>query len=177
MKTIVLLIMIHVCILLNAQTYASNIKVYNDEGLGFQVSYPDTWQSVKPPDKAVFTITNGSAGIAFHVANYTGDNEASFLNEYKNGYGKQMESDLRKRFPDAKIVESRDTILGNYPAHLGKIQYSIRNMELVSEITSLEIVCLHNKKLYLVILESLKPRFEENYKQFQWIIRTFNFKR
>lgn len=83
------------------------------------------------PDIAWKIGNNNGSGpevITISVARITGD-QRRFMAELKALSNDEYLKAMRKRFPDAKIVERRDTYLGGFPAYAVTMRYPFRSLD------------------------------------------------
>jgi hypothetical protein len=162
----------------NIQAQPTNIQTFSSKQFGFQISYPDTWQSTQAAPGAAFTIMkeNKTAGISVNIANFKGD-KTSFMKEMETkSFRDSLLLKIQKSFPDAKVINYKKTILGNFPAYLFAIEYSIKNLDTASEMRSVQIFCIYEKRMYSINFESPKIYFNERYREFERILSSFIFR-
>jgi len=157
---------------------ASKIKTYRNNQLGFEISYPENWEQYQSPGNSVFSIKRKSITepsiINIGVANFTGDKN-SVMREFKSNPEKIVE-ELRKRFPDAKMIARKETYLGGFPAYVIELQYSIKNLNININVIAIQIFCIRDRKFYVVQFETSLILFKKTFNEFRAILATFNFR-
>lgn len=175
----ILLVSIIIIILGISDTEAQPAKpeLYRSQQFGFQISYPHNWNQREPSTGAVFTIfkKNHTAGISVNVTNFTGDKETVMRQMETKDFRNDLVSGVQRRYPGATLLHYKKTSLGNSPANLYTIQYTIMTAGSSSEIVSTQILCIYQKRAYSINLESAKVSFPGNYKEFERIVATFKF--
>jgi hypothetical protein len=128
----------------------------------------------EPAPRAVFTVfrQDQSAGISINVANFSGDKETVLRQMETKPFSDNMLSELKQRFPDAALLRHNKTFLGGNPAILVIVQYTTGPS---SVIVSAQILSVHKKRAYSIHLESVKPSFSRNYREFEKIAATLEF--
>ena len=157
---------------------AGNYSVYRNDRVGFEITYPNSWERNSLNTDAVFAIKNKNKNklgvLSVNVAKYS-MNKSEFWNS-TNTFVRGMEQNLKKRFPDAEVVEHGKSYLGSQPAYLISYMYTVRNPSTEIQIVAFQVICIHNNKMFLINFESPDYSFEENVKIFKNIIATFNFR-
>ena len=179
MKKILILFTIMILLgITNIQAQPINVQTFSSKPLGFQISYPDTWQQTQAAPGAVFTIMkeNKTASISVNIANLKYD-KATFMKEFETKSSRDsLLLSIRRSFPDAKVINYKKTVLGNFPAYLFAIEYSIRNLDTVLKMDSVQIFCVYEKRIYSVNFESPNIYFNESNKEFERILASFIFR-
>jgi hypothetical protein len=127
---------------------------------GYEVSFPGSWRVLQREGFDLFidklggvheaaTLSFGAVGVSPRareaiVADLAGDG-ARFVAGYL--------ATARKRFPDAQVVRSGPTVLGNFPAVEVVLTYSISNPGIRMEVLGWLIVALKDGKLIRVQYE------------------------
>ncbi len=157
----------------------SPVQTYRNESLGFQISYPNDWAQMAPVFPGItwkIGSNNGSGPdvVTISVAGFTGD-EQQFMTELKALSNDAYLKDIRKRFPEAKIAERRDTYLGGFAAYSVTIKYPIRSLDFETEGVTVQVVCLRRGKIYVVNFETFTPFFVDSYLKFVGILASYSF--
>lgn len=149
------------------------MESYSSREFGFRILYPPTWQMREPAPRAVFTIfrQDQSAGISVNVANFSGDKETVMRQMETKPFRDNMLSGIKQGFPDAVLVRYNKVSLGGKPANLYIVQYTGPS----SVIVSAQILSIYQKRAYSINLESAKPSFSQNYREFEKIAATLEF--
>ena len=178
MKKILLVFMITIMLgITHSEAQPPKAELYRSQQFGFQISYPHNWQQREPAPGAVFTIfkQNQTAGISVNVANFTGDKAIVMRQMETKNFRNNLVSGVKRRFPDATLLQYKKTSVGNSPANLYIIQYTMKTADSSSEIVSAQILSIYQKRAYSINLESAKASFVENYDEFERIVATFKF--
>ncbi len=178
MKKILLVSIITVLLgIANIEVPLVKAEVYQSQQFGFQISYPHNWQQNEPAPGAVFTIYKKikPAGISVNVSNFTGDKATVMKQMETKSFRNDLVSRVQLRFPDAKLLNYKKAFVGNSPANFFTIQYAMKTADSSLEIVSVQILCIYQKKMYSIHLESSKASFTENYEEFEKIVATFKF--
>ncbi|MCI0558970.1 MAG: hypothetical protein MN733_10775 [Nitrososphaera sp.] len=154
-------------------------QTYRDESAGFQISYPSDWVQTTPTSPGIKweIVSNYGSGpdvIWIAVARFSGD-EKQFMKELRNSSDDVYLSDLRKKFPGAKIAKRDDTYLGGFPAYTATINYPVRSLDFEAEGVSVHVLCINKGKFYVVTFETFTPYFEDSYPKFVAILASFLF--
>ena len=164
--------------LMQSISWATEVKTYRNDKLGFEISYLDNWVQAAAPGKPAFFIKRKSTAepgtICVDVRNFAGNKERFMqgIRSYTNEYIAKM----RTRFPDAEVLEHGDTYLGGFPAYFISISYKIKNLNIQVEVVALQVFCIKETTIYLVNFETSTLFFEKIFNEFQAIIATFNFR-
>ena len=157
---------------------ADSVNTHRNEGLGFEISYLNSWeQSQAPGNPALFIkrkSTTEPGTISINVANFTG-NKDSFMQEVQSHPEKFIE-EYKQRFPSAEMLEHGETYLGGFPAYFITTNYTLKNLNVEIDIVAMQIFCIKDKKIYLVNFETPLLLFEKTFNEFQAILATFNFR-
>lgn len=157
---------------------ADNYSVYRNDRVGFEITYPNSWERNSLNTNAVFAIKNKNEKklgvLSVNVAK-SSMNKSEFWNN-TNTFVRGLEQDLKKRFPDSEVVEHGKTYLGSQPAYLISYIYTVRNLSFERQIVAFQVICIHSNKMFLINFESPDYSFEENVINFNSIIATFNFR-
>lgn len=138
------------------------------------------WEKTTSPEKPIFFIKRRSSAapgtISINLAPFTGDKAFKALKRIKsdpNGYADRLR---KKRFPDAEMLKYGDTYLGGFPAYLHTISYSVKNLDRVVSVVTVQIFCIKEGRMFLVNFETQVHTFERVYKEFETILASFNFR-
>jgi hypothetical protein len=159
-------------------SHASEFTIYRNNKLGFELTYPNTWEVNDLVPDAAFSIKNRNKNefgtLSVSVANFTMDAAKYWANIDMIIRG--LEEKFRSRFPDAEIIERGETFLGGHPAYIIATQYTIRNLRFEMEVTNIQVQCIRNSKLFILNFETPNAYFQKNFLTFQAIAATFNFR-
>ncbi|MBI5075509.1 MAG: hypothetical protein HZB62_10160 [Nitrospirae bacterium] len=166
--------MIILACMCSANVHAANIQIFRTNE--FEISYPTSWQKleVRNPTMAVL-ISNGTSTLDINATNFSG-NKNEFMSDMRKNGKEQIQLQMRKRFPDASVVELRETFLGSFPAYTYKTKYSIKNYDNDISIANIQIFCIKDRRIFLVTFESFDNDYAANHSQFLAIIGSFNFR-
>lgn len=161
---------------LPVQAFSSGSLLYHNKQFGFDLSYPDTWESITPFRDAIFALGNGSATINIRVARFSGD-PASFAKEIKTDKAiHQLRVSLRNRFPDAEVLGVDDVRIDNHPAFLMRMRYTTTDGGISIPTSGVIVFCIRKTWFYTINFESFQVNFPTNYEQFNSIIKSFKFR-
>jgi hypothetical protein len=159
-------------------SFSSDILTYRNEQFGFEISYSDKWSKATNPNNPAFFISRNSteepATMSIHVANFSGDRK-EIMNELA-GTAEILIENYRQRFPDATVIEKGPTSLGSFPAYYISVKYSLKNLNIDIDLTTLQIVCIKGSKIYVVNFETPLLVYKKTFKEFQSYLATFNFR-
>jgi len=159
----------------------SSVHFHRDTNLGYELSYPSTWNE-KPRPGSQFLIDRilraGEFGtLSVEVSNYTGNRvELKNLLSFKNGtILLRLTKDFKKRYPNYKVVDHDTTHLGDYPAYFIEANYSLKNYNTSHPVKNILIVGYYNNKLYRIYFEARGKDYTTLKRDFDTIIATFNY--
>ena len=166
--------------LMQSISWATEVKTYRNDKLGFEISYLDNWVQAAAPGKPAFFIkrksTTEAGTILVDVKNFTGNKERFIQGMRSEINENKFIAKIRTRFPDAEVLNHGDTYLGGFPAYFTSISYKINNLNIDVEVVALQIFCIRGTKMYLVNFETSALFFEKVFNEFQSIMATFNFR-
>lgn len=173
-----LLLVMLAIILFYSISFASNIKTYRNDKLGFEVSFLENWEHTSAVGNPSFSIKRKSifepGTISISVKNFTG-NKKQFMRMIKTKPQKFTEG-LKRRFPDAEMIAHGDTVLGGFPAYYLSNGYTVANLKTEIDIVNMQILCIRSKKIYLITFETKLTQFEKLYNEFDAMMASFNFR-
>lgn len=177
MKKYIILTYFIVLLLYGAEVSAAP-TVHRDEELGFEVSYLNNWEIDHTPNRAfIFSIKNTSttepATIGIGARRLAGDKDG-ILSEIKNTPEIYVER-LKRRFPDAALLEHGESYLGGFPCSFVTVTYTIRNLNSSLDVIATQIFCIKGANVYLVSFESPSESYDKNLSEFNAIMTTFVF--
>ena len=146
--------------------------------LGFAISYPSLWEEAESPGNTPFLIRNNNqnklASISIDVTGFNGSKEKFMyaLKTHPDGFIEKY----KKRFPNIELIESGETHLGSFPAYLLSFIYTMKNLNTEVDIVCFQILCIRDKKIYVVNYETDSNSFEKSFPDYDKIISTFNFR-
>ncbi len=151
------------------------------DGIFFQIVYPVQWhQTDYPLDKSTVLFLERQYSekdigtLAFRVAPTSVD--SGYL-KYLRTEVDQFTTQIKSRFPDAMLLSSVQTSLGGYDAQAVFHSYSVRNPGTNHKVINLQIHCVKNKKLYMVVYETIGAEdYEEKMDEVILLLSSFMFK-
>lgn len=160
-------------------TVSSNeIKTYRNDHLGFEISYPSGWVKTQPitPDTALLIRNKkpseiGSISVRTKIFK---NNNKDWKKDFKDT--DNLLAGLRKRFPDAEIIEQGDTLIGGFPAYFIFATYGIKNFTINVDVAMCQFFCRKDGRFYLINFETPLSLFERTFNHFEAILATFNFR-
>ena len=162
--------------LFQGRVFSANVKTFRNDELGFQITYPENW--VQAQGKSALYIKRNSekepADMSINVSHFTGDKD-SVMSEIKANPEVLM-AQVKKRFPDAKLVESGETYLGGYPGYYLMMDYTIKNFKTEKDIKVFQIFCIKDKKFYLIHFETFASIYDITFPEFEKTLSSFNFR-
>jgi|GEM_PF-3949447 len=176
-KYIILLTLFVTC---SATCYADQPTTSYD-GTFFQLVYPAQWhQTDYPLDKSTVLFLERKYSekdigtLAFRVAPTLTD--SGYL-KYLRTEVDQFTTRLKSRFPDAMLLSSVQTSLGGYDAQAIFHSYSVKNPGTNYEIINLQIHCVKNKKLFMIVYETVETEdYEGKMDEVVLLLSSFMFK-
>lgn len=166
-----------VLLLLLNTSYANSepIKFKHPDNL-FEFFYLDNWSiSSYSKSKSLFKRNSSDefATLSINVTIFSGDKD-SFLMSIKKHPNIILDS-IKRKFPDAKIDETKSSYLGSYPGHYLKLSYTIKNFDTKFNCVSICLLSIKDNKLYTVLFETQKDFFYKIINEFRCMIASFCF--
>lgn len=147
---------------------------------GFEVSFPNTWRVLERPGFDLFIDRLGerweAATLSFGSANVGANARDEIVADLKSSEPKFLASTInliRKRFPDAVVLRSGKTVLGNFPAVELVSTYSINSPSARLEVLAWLIVAYKDGKIIRVQFEATGPRREAWMNDATLVVSTF----
>lgn len=178
MRKIVFLCLVIILFVVSDAEAKSINTTYEDKKSGFSITYPNTWRETQTAPGAVFSILkkDKSAGISVNVTDSEVDKN-TMIKEMETGKSRNyFISELKQRYPNAKMIDHKRTFLGKEPAMLFSVKYSTKVSNAYSQMISTEIIGINGKKMYSVNFDCVESAYTVNYEDFKKIIDTFSFK-
>lgn len=137
----------------------ANQSTTSYDGSFFQLVYPNQWhQTDYPLDKSTVLFLERKYSekdigtLAFRVAPISAD--SGYL-KYLRTEVDQFTTRLKNRFPDVMLLSSVQTSLGGYDAQAVFHSYSIKNPGTNYKVINLQIHCVKNTKLFMIVYETI----------------------
>lgn len=156
---------------------SSEAKKYSNDHLGFEVSYLDKWETASAPSNPALFIKRESsvdpATLLIAVANFTG-NKKQLMQELRDK-PELFAIKFKRKFPDTELVGHRNANLAGVPAYVIDVKFTAETPSDNIVLRSMSLICIQNKKLYLIQFEAPQSVFENILAEVQSILTTFRF--
>ncbi len=150
---------------------------------GYEVSFPNTWRILEREGFDLFLDRLGGVGeaatLSFGAVNVAPKAREAIAADLAANEPQTMTGALalsRRRFPDAKVVRSGRTTLGNYAAHELVMAYSINNPGSRLEVLAWLIIAYRDGHLIRIQFEATGPQREAWMKDTAQVLSSFQFR-
>jgi len=151
-------------------------QLYRNTQHGFRIKFPAGWKVTKGDGpNIVQKATSNGASILVQVNVLPQEYRNTTLKITEVFTGKDYVDGLRPKFPDAKLVSSRKTKLGNEDALYVECTTSYQADDIKIKGTSMVYIMLKNGRIYYVLAGAPTPEFERLKATFRRSMLTFVF--
>jgi hypothetical protein len=167
---------------INMDSSYNDMVYHRDEANGFAIWYPKTWAkgpTTYEATKLSVVSNSGAGGDDFNVVvvsdpafqNITGERMVEMWQERPEAILAQ----LRKSYPDAKVIEKGKTSLDNKPAYYVIFDGTFRSFGLEVPMRILQIFAVYNGRAYYLTSRTGPDEFDDMKPVFTLIMGGFKF--